>query len=110
MTFDEWQAKHGPNGGAYDIEQQRAGWEGALAHAGLSAAPTPPQPAAQPGEEALEKALCYEVDEIRRIANAVRAQNGPTDPATPQQYVYAGWAACAAAARAALPATQKEMP
>ena len=25
-SFDEWQAKHGPNGGAYDIEMQRAGW------------------------------------------------------------------------------------
>jgi hypothetical protein len=28
MTFDEWQRKHGPNGGAYDIEMQRAGWDG----------------------------------------------------------------------------------
>lgn len=28
MTFDEWQAKHGPNGGAFDIEMQRAGWNG----------------------------------------------------------------------------------
>lgn len=28
MTFEEWQEKHGPNGGAYDIEMQRAGWEG----------------------------------------------------------------------------------
>jgi hypothetical protein len=28
MTFDEWQQKHGPNGGAYDIEMQRAGWDG----------------------------------------------------------------------------------
>ena len=28
MTFDEWQRKHGPNGGAYDIEMQRAGWNG----------------------------------------------------------------------------------
>ena len=26
MTFEEWQAKHGPNGGAYDIDMQRAGW------------------------------------------------------------------------------------
>lgn len=31
MTFEEWQAKHGPNGGAYDIEMQRAGWNGAMA-------------------------------------------------------------------------------
>jgi hypothetical protein len=28
MTFEEWQGKHGPNGGAYDIEMQRAGWDG----------------------------------------------------------------------------------
>lgn len=28
MTFEEWQEKHGPNGGAYDIEMQRAGWDG----------------------------------------------------------------------------------
>lgn len=28
MNFDEWQAAHGPNGGAYDIEMQRAGWNG----------------------------------------------------------------------------------
>lgn len=33
LTFDEWQAKHGPNGGAYDIEQQRAGWDAAMAQA-----------------------------------------------------------------------------
>ncbi len=30
--FEEWQAKHGPNGGAYDIEMQRAGWNGAMAN------------------------------------------------------------------------------
>lgn len=30
MTFDEWQAKHGPNGAAYDIDMQRAGWNAAL--------------------------------------------------------------------------------
>lgn len=29
MTFDEWQQKHGPNGGAYDIEMMRAGWDAA---------------------------------------------------------------------------------
>lgn len=28
MTFEEWQEKHGPNGGAYDIEMLRAGWDG----------------------------------------------------------------------------------
>ena len=28
MTFEEWQGKHGPNGGAYGIEMQRAGWDG----------------------------------------------------------------------------------
>lgn len=32
MTFEEWQAKHGPNGGAYDIEMQRAGWDGRGKH------------------------------------------------------------------------------
>lgn len=32
MTFEEWQMKHGPNWAAYDIEMQRAGWDGALAH------------------------------------------------------------------------------
>ena len=29
MTFEEWQQKHGPNGGAYDIEMMRAGWDAA---------------------------------------------------------------------------------
>lgn len=28
MTFDEWREKHGPNGGAYDVEMQLAGWNG----------------------------------------------------------------------------------
>lgn len=28
MKFEEWQEKHGPNGGAYDIEMQKAGWDG----------------------------------------------------------------------------------
>lgn len=28
MTFDEWREKYGPNGGDYDIEMQRAGWDG----------------------------------------------------------------------------------
>jgi len=32
MTFKEWQDKHGPNGGEYDIEMQRAGWDGAMTH------------------------------------------------------------------------------
>jgi hypothetical protein len=28
MKFNEWQVKHGPNGGTYDIEMQMAGWDG----------------------------------------------------------------------------------
>lgn len=32
MIFKEWQEKHGPNGGEYDIEMQRAGWDGAMTH------------------------------------------------------------------------------
>lgn len=28
MTFEEWQENNAPNGGAYDIEMQRAGWDG----------------------------------------------------------------------------------
>lgn len=28
MKFEEWQQKYGPNGAAYDIEMQRAGWDG----------------------------------------------------------------------------------
>ena len=33
LTFAGWQAKHGPNGAAYDIEMQQAGWDGAIKYA-----------------------------------------------------------------------------
>jgi hypothetical protein len=57
MSFEEWHAKHGPNGGAYDIEMQRAGWGGAIW--AMSAAPT--------GAPLTDERM----DEIMRVAQSI---------------------------------------